>query len=868
MFERIKQFIEKYAKIFSLFLRKYLILISAIIIISSILITYKFHKILVSLPNLDKLTNYEPSIPTVIYSQDGVKIAEIFEERRYPVFINEMSPFLKNAFIAAEDADFYNHHGLDLKGFLRALFHFATFSNQKQGGSTITQQLAKNVLLSKERTIVRKVKDIIVARQIEEAFTKDKILELYLNTIYLGNGSYGVEAASENYFRKSNIKLTLAESAIIAGLAPAPSTYDPTENLAVAKQRQLYVLERMFKNDMITNRQYEAAIKEELAFYKAESPNNKIAPHFVAEVKKQLEKQLEVNNIGTSGLSVYTTLNTKIQNAAKNAVQTFSEQYQYRKSFKGPIKRHGDKFKDKIKELVKSPLSETEYEKAIVVEIEESLRAVGIVTQKGVGVLLYEDMMWAINSVRVDKKNDKNNEKNIDKKDIEPEEPDINKILKIGDEIHIKKVNKNMHQRIVKDKKFLTTMTAFSKYFENPDKDKLQRYTLTDSLGIEAAALVMDSHTGEVLAMVGGDQFLQSQFNRATQAERQVGSSVKPLYYSYAIDSGFSPASKIDSPTIDLDGWQPGNYGGKESGRTTLLQSLAQSFNIPSVFLYQLLGTTKVTKHLSRYGFNWPYSDLSMALGAGTSTLLKMVQSYTVFPNQGKLSLAYYIQEIVDRNGNVIFSAKNNKIYAFNVNPPFPEDAPYLPGKTELTNETDTTLQMISPQSAYVTLQMLRSTVLYGTGQGAQGLSLYVGGKTGTTNGNTDAWFLGVASQLVGGVWVGYDDNSKTLGGGGTGSGMAVPIWRSMMQTAIQVYPLQYWVRPKGVHEIRINKDTGDLSTGSDGVSVFVIDGTEPGGVYSRNAFEEKENGLDNHLELSISPEKKESTSIVSPHSG
>jgi penicillin-binding protein 1A len=257
-----------------------------------------------------------------------------------------------------------------------------------------------------------------------------------------------------------------------------------------------------------------------------------------------------------------------------------------------------------------------------------------------------------------------------------------------------------------------------------------------------------------------------------------------------------------------------------------------------------------------------------MALGAGTSTLLKMVQSYTVFPNQGKLSLAYYIQEIVDRNGNVIFSAKNNKIYAFNVNPPFPEDAPYLPGKTELTNETDTTLQMISPQSAYVTLQMLRSTVLYGTGQGAQGLSLYVGGKTGTTNGNTDAWFLGVASQLVGGVWVGYDDNSKTLGGGGTGSGMAVPIWRSMMQTAIQVYPLQYWVRPKGVHEIRINKDTGDLSTGSDGVSVFVIDGTEPGGVYSRNAFEEKENGLDNHLELSISPEKKESTSIVSPHSG
>ena len=825
-------FFIKYSKFI---IQHYKVLIILIFVLLASFSFYEFKKIKRTLPNLEKLYNYEPALPTVIYSQDGVKIAEIFEERRYPVLINEISPFLKNAFIAAEDAEFYNHHGLDWKGFLRALLHFVTFSNQKQGGSTITQQLAKNVLLTKERTIVRKIKDIIISNEIENSFSKDKILELYLNTIYLGNGSYGVEAAAQNYFRKNNMKLTLAEAALIAGLTPAPSAYDPNDNFQAAKLRQSYVLERMFKTGMITKNQYERAVNENLIYYRAESPNNKIAPYFVEEVKKQLTNNLEIENLGKSGLTVYTTLNTKVQNATQVAIQNFADAYQTRRSFKGPIKQHGATFNQHLKEFISSKPKENEEERAIVTFINEEIQAVGIVTQKGVGVILEEDIMWALNA-------------DINK---ETGDTDINNVLKVGDEIHVQKLNKKMQSRIINDKKFMFTLNSFLQYFNNPSKDSFARYTLIDTVGIEAAAMVMDSKTGEVLAMVGGEHFLVSQFNRATQAERQVGSSVKPLYYSYAIDCGFTPASKIDSPKIDLDGWQPENYGGKESGRTTLMQSLALSYNIPSIFLYHVMGPSKVTKHLTRFGFNWPLSDLSVALGAGTASLLKMVQAYSIFPNAGKMTLAYYINEVVDRNGEVIYSAKNEKIFPLKIEPQFPEDAPFLPGKTiEKENEVEK-LQMISPQAAYVTLDLLRTAVHIGTGQGVLGLGNYVGGKTGTTNANTDAWFLGIASQLVGGVWIGYDDNSKTLGTGGTGSAMAAPIWKTMMQGAIKNYPLKNWTRPTGIHEIAIDKNTGERSTGSDAIGVFIIDGTENGGSYFKEALDDGSNPINNQQEIS-----------------
>ncbi|KAB8029826.1 penicillin-binding protein 1A [Fluviispira multicolorata] len=807
----------------------------------TILAFYKLYKIEKSLPSVEKLANYEPALPTVLYSQDGIKIAELFQERRYPVLLTEVTPFLKNAFIAAEDADFYSHKGLDFKGFFRAFYHFITFSNQKQGGSTITQQLAKNVLLTKERTITRKIKDILMARKIEESFSKDKILELYLNNIYLGNGAYGIEAASENYFRKSNIKLSLAQAALIAGLTPAPSAYDPTDNLEVAKIRQTYVLDRMLKREMITQSQYDRAIKEKITVYKAESPNNKVAPYFVAEVKKQLVNQLEIENIETSGLTIYTTLHSKIQIAAQTGVQNFSKQYEGRKSFKGAIKRHGEDIHDTILKLINVPLKEIDNEIAIVTSIDDELRSVGVVTQKGIGVLLAEDISWALHAGR------------SKETDLES----LNYILKVGDEIHVQKVKGDIPARVTDNRKFVTKLQSHLKKFNITVSNRMTRYTLTDSVGIEAASMVMDAKTGEVLAMVGGENFIQSQFNRATQAERQVGSSVKPLYYSYAIDNGFSPASLIDSPQIDIDGWQPENYEGEETGRVTLRHSLTMSLNIPSIFLFHTVGATKISKQLNRFGFSWPSSDLSLALGSGSTSLLKMVQAYSVFANQGKLAQAYYIQEVVDRKGNIIYTARDKKIYASPVTPQFVEDAPYLPGKVSNRQEDPSSLQMISPQAAFVTLDLLRAVVHSGTGQAVLGVSPYVGGKTGTTNGNTDAWFMGVASQLVAGVWIGYDDSSKTLGGGGTGAGMAAPIWKSMMQTAVKVYPQLDSNRPNGVHEIRVDRDTGEYSAAPNSIYVYVIDGTEPGGIYSKNAFEDAQSELLNNSHLQTKPDKE-----------
>lgn len=835
MIEKLLLILRNFVKVIKVILGYYKLFILLFLILIIVFSINEFRNIKNSLPNLEKLYNYEPALPTLIYSQDGVKIGEIFEERRYPVLFNEISPFLKNAFIAAEDSDFYKHHGFDWKGFLRAFIHFVTFSNQKQGGSTITQQLAKNVLLSKERTIIRKIKDIIISHEIEDSFPKEKILELYLNTIYLGNGSYGVEAAAQNYFRKNNMKLTLAEAALIAGLTPAPSTYDPNENLQNARSRQFYVLDRMLKTNMITEKQYDRAINENLVFYKAESPNNKIAPYFVEEVKKQLINNLEFDNLGKSGLTVYTTLNSKIQSVAQIAIQNFAEAYQGRKSFKGAIKHYGANFKENLKDFIKAKSKENEEERAVVAFINEELQAVGIITQKGVGVILEEDILWALNA-KVNK---------------ETGDIDINNVLEVGDVVHVQKLTKKMQTRITNDKKFMATLDSYLKYFNNPAKDSFARYTLTDSVGIEAAAMVMDSKTGEVLAMIGGENFLVSQFNRATQAERQIGSSVKPLYFSYAFDQGFSPASKIDSPKIDINGWQPENYGGKVSGRTTLSEALALSYNVPSIYLYHVMGPSKVTKHLTRFGFNWPLSDLSIALGTGTSSLLKMVQAYSVFPNSGKMTLAYYINEVVDRNGNVLFSAKNQKIFPARVDPHSPEDAPPLPGKVvEKEGELDP-LQIISPQAAYVTLDLMRTAVRIGTGQGVLGIGNFVGGKTGTTNANTDAWFLGVASQLVGGVWVGFDDNSKTLGSGGTGSVMAAPIWKTMMQGAVKHTPLKSWVKPSGVHEIVIDIKTGERSSGSDASSVFVIDGTEPGGLFSKEALDDGSNLINSQQEIS-----------------
>ena len=636
-------------------------------------------------PDVDSLKEYKPYLPTEIYSADKVKIAEIFEQRRYVVELKDMSSYLQKAFIAAEDADFYSHHGIDFSGFLRALWHVASFSSQLQGGSTITQQLAKNTLLTQDRTLVRKIRDMILAKKIEHTFTKDQILEMYLNTIYLGNSSYGVEAAAQTYFHIASKKLSLGQSALIAGLAPAPSLYDPNHNPHAAFARQHYVLKQMEAKGMITAEQSQKAQKEKLQFYQAQTPNQKVAPYFVQEVLKKVKAEFEEQNVRTDGLKIYTTLNAKLQNAAQNAAQDFARQYP-------------------------APAGQ----------------------------------------------------------------------------------------------------------------DPLQ-----------LAILAIDARTGALLAMVGGRNFVDSPFNRAVQAKRQIGSCIKPFYYSYALDQGFSPTSFLDSPAVQVKDWKPANSNGQDVGRTTLFESLVHSYNIPSIHLYQALGENSVFDQLSRLGFGWTHSVPSLALGSGTSTLLQLVQAYSIFPNEGRLTQTYAITRIINREGNLLYDlAKPDTLPLWEspvVTPP-EEDRKDLPGTIAVPQLP---YQIITPQAAYVTLSILQSAVDYGTGRGAASVSPWVAGKTGTTNNNTDAWFVGMLPPyFVGGVWVGYDNPAHT---GGSGAALAVPVWNQLGAAWVQQMPQRPFKEPAGLHMATLTP-TGAGAESSAPLDVPVIDGTGPAEPYARDA--------------------------------
>ncbi|MFZ9520225.1 MAG: penicillin-binding protein 1A, partial [Silvanigrellaceae bacterium] len=597
-----------------------------------------------TLPAVDKLKHYAPALPTQILSSEGTKIGELFEEKRYPVELADISPLLVKCFLASEDARFYDHSGIDPQGLLRAAASHFLKSGTKQGGSTITQQLVKNVLLTRERTIERKVKDILLALKIEKAFSKDEILEMYLNTIFLGNNSYGVEAASRNYFRKSSRKLKLSEAALIAGLAPAPSAYAPTESFEKAKARQRFVLDRMVQNGWAQKSEADAAFDEQLTVHHAETPNTRSAPYFLMEVKKQLESSLKLPDLLTSGYQVQTSLNLQLQKFTQKVVGNYLEQFESKKAFRKPIERHGAEYQVALEKLARSGWSAEDEEdiRGIVIDLNPSLDIALIATQTGPGILLAEDHRWALRAAANKKTS------NIQ---------DFADIISVGDEVHIKKVVSKTPKRIGNlPRLFKEHEETLKLYGQTADKVESAFYQLTDTEGIEAAAIVMDAHSGDVLALVGGSSFQSSQFNRATQALRQVGSSVKPLYYSLALDNGFSPASRIDSPPIVMGDWKPENYDKEFTGRTNFRTSLVHSYNISSIQLFKALGIFLNGEHFKKLGLPWTDVNLAHALGAGSATLLQMAQAYSPFANAGRISEAQYIKAIESRDGEVIIS--------------------------------------------------------------------------------------------------------------------------------------------------------------------------------------------------------------------
>lgn len=787
-----------------------------------------------SLPPVSKLETYVPPTPTEIYSRDGEKIGELFDEKRYPVALNKISPLLIKAFLAAEDSRFYEHKGIDYQGIMRAGINYFLKKGNKQGGSTITQQLAKNLLLTKERTFDRKIKDILLAQKIEKSFSKEKILELYLNNLFLGNNSYGVEAAARNYFRKGNKDLTLAEAAIIAGLAPAPSAYAPTDNLEKAKVRQKFVLEQMIKSHWATEADATKAFQQKLKIYRAEAPNSQAAPYFLIEVKKQLENSIKLEGLTSAGYKINTTVDMRLQRFAQTKVKEFLKIHENRKGFKGPVKRHGSNFEVAAKRIVNAPVDseDEDLERAMVVDLIPNLDAAIVVSRSGLGILIVEDHTWALKIVG---------------KSREHKMMDFADVLNVGDEVNVRKINRTAPRRIAKSsERLLTIYDKYAHLYLNSQSNKELRFLrLNDTEQVEASALVMHAQTGEVLAMIGGSSFENNEFNHATQARRQVGSSVKPLYYAYAMDHGFSPASQIDSPPIVIGDWKPENYSKEFNGRTTLRTSLIQSHNISSVQIFQALGATQVSQHFRKLGLDWPEADLSLALGSGEATLLQMVHAYSPFSNQGKLTEPLYITSIEDRDGNVLYDTTNSILRVSLAPQPKNKSVKMQVGlnakqkiKPESTaNKKKADLQIISPEAAYVTMRVMQDVIRFGTGTRAAGIS-NAAGKTGTTNGYSDAWFMGVLPGLVSGVWVGFDDQRKSLGGTeGTGGRMAAPLWREIMSEVTRLYPQSEWTEPEGVTRIRIDPETGLLALGGGGIVVPVVNGTEPGAPGAKNAL-------------------------------
>ncbi len=792
-------------------------------------------KIEKTLPSVESLKNYVPAIPTQIYSSEGTKIGELFEEKRYPVQLSEMSQLVIRSFLASEDARFYEHIGIDIQGLARAAASHFLKTGQKQGGSTITQQLVKNVMLTRERTYERKVKDILLALKTEKAFSKDEILEMYLNTIFLGNNSYGVEAAARNYFRKSSKKLKLSEAAMIAGLAPAPSVYAPTENFDKAKTRQRFVLDRMVQNGWATKKEAEEAFAETLTVHLAETPNTRSAPYFLMEVKKQLEGNLKLPDLLTAGYKVQTSLNLQLQKYSQKVLSNYLEQFESKKAFRKPIEKHGAQYQIALDKLARSGWSADDEEdiRGIIIDLEPSLDIALIATQTGPGILLAEDHRWALRAASNKKAS------NIQ---------DFADILAIGDEVHVKKINSRLPKRLGKTGKLYAEHGETLKLYGLTDETvEPQFYQLTDTEGIEAAAVVIDAQSGDVLSMVGGSSFQSSQFNRVTQALRQVGSSVKPLYYALALDNGFSPASRIDSPPIVMGDWKPENYDKEFTGRTNLRTSMVHSYNISSIQLFKALGIPFVTDQFKKLGLPWTEVNLAHALGAGSATVLQMAQSYSPFANGGRITEARYIKAIENREGQVIVEGVDPRLRA----------APVVVN-SKSTNGTDDPLQVLSPAASYVMVRVMQDVIRFGTGTRAQGIP-FAAGKTGTTNGYTDAWFIGVTPRLVAAVWLGFDDARKSLGNDGAGGKMAAPLWKQIMEGAVKLYPSTEWKTPENVVSVRVGSG-GERATGTGGILMPAVAGSEPGSPRARDAL-----GLD--LGSPLSPQASDSAETASPRS-
>ena len=753
-------------------------------VIAVVLVISSLWKYAGELPDYHQLAKYEPAVTTRLYAGDGQLLMEYAVEKRIFVPVDKIPDQVKNAFIAAEDKKFYSHSGIDYVGIIRAVLgnlkNIGT-GRRPAGASTITQQVAKNFLLTSELSYIRKIKEAILATRMEQAFTKDHILELYLNEIYLGNRSYGVAAAALNYFGKSLNELTIEETAYLAALPKGPNNYNPKTKYEAAVGRRNWVIDRMIEDGYVDPDSGEAAKQKPLVTIDRSSAFVKDAQYFSEEVRREISQKFGKDSVNEGGLIVRTTLDPKLQEIASNVFHREIQNYDRRHGWRGPlgnIPLTAD-YREALKKAEVPAGADDGWVKAVVLQVSPD-HAV-IETEDGSqGNIPLALLSWA--------------RKSLAKQDVGGMPKSVAEVLKEGDIIFAEPAS----EKTTKSK----NLTA-------------DAYELRQLPNVEGALIVMDPHTGKVLAVVGGYSFRKSQFNRATQAYRQTGSSFKPFVYLTALENGYSPTDLIlDAPFVLDQGagqkrWKPENYSKKFYGLMTLREGIEKSRNLMTVRLAQDVGMDKISEMSRRIGVNKNLPELlSMSLGAGDTRLIDMASAYSVIVNGGKKVEPYFIERIQDRNGKTIYKRDRRDCPDCNAAKWDNQDIPQLADGRE---------QIVDPMSAY---QMTSIVAVRGTGARLRALKRHLAGKTGTTNDNKDGWFMGFSPDLVVGTYVGFDE-PRTLGRRETGAAVALPIFYNFMEQALKNQPDIPFRIPKGIKLVRINNKTGKPATPNDTSVIF-----------------------------------------------
>ena len=748
------------------------LLSSLLILLSIISILWTYSN---KLPDYKYLKNYKPPVSSKLYSGNGVLVSDFSSEKRIFVPYSAISQTVINAFLSAEDKNFFDHPGVDAKGVVRAIknnIFNLLYSKRLEGASTITQQVAKNFLLTNEVSIDRKIKEAILAFRIERVLSKKRILELYLNQIYLGEGSYGIASASLRYFNKPISEINYGEAALLAALPKAPSKYNPYKNKELAKFRRNLVLNNLLDNGFIDQKQHSKLINSKIKLQKRKRIYLEDSRYYVEDVRKDVIDKYGYDKVYKQGFNIKTPLDLELQKIATQSLRNGLQEFDKRKGWRGPLSNI-KKYKNWKKDLKDLNLEKSlGWELAVVTRIDKFETVIKTQNDDN-GTINFNDIDWT--------------------------RKEFKKLFKIGDIIYVKKLSDG-------------------------------NYSLKQLPRANGGIVVMDPYSGRVLALSGGFSFKQSEFNRASQAKRQPGSAFKPFIYALALENNFLPTTLVlDAPIVldqgnDLKMWKPENYGKKFYGPSTLRTGIEKSRNLMTVRIAQELGIDKIINFSKKLNiYENPDELMSVSLGSAETTLLKITSAYCSFLNGGKLVNPILIDRIQDSEGKTIFN--NEKRFCENCDLISYEGT----SKPIIKNKYQ---QIFSPQTAYQITSMLKGVIERGTGKGLKELKLELAGKTGTTNKNTDTWFIGFTSNLVVGVYIGYD-NPRSLGKFETGSKTAMPVFKEFIKKTANTFNARPFKVADNINMMVIDAKTGKKANPKTKIAII-------------ESFKNNDNKLDN----------------------